>query len=141
MAIKTYKGLFKALNKNINKAVQETANEAKEKLHECIDEQYYNDPGFYPNVYKRTETFLSSAAMLMLSSNSAKIYIDIEGMHYMNNFNEWQVVEWASESKHGADYYQTDTEDFWTTFIDWCNDNLLDILVKNLKKNGLNVKQ
>jgi len=141
MAIKTYKGLFKALNKNINEAIKDTANEAKEKLYKCIDEQYYHDTGFYPNIYKRTETFLSHAAMLMLSSNSAKIYIDIEGMHYKNNFNAWQVVKWASESKHGADYYQTETEDFWTTFIDWCNDNLLDILVKNLKKNGLNVKQ
>ena len=61
-------------------------------------------------------------------------------MHYKNNFSPWQVVKWASESKHGADYYQTNTSDFWTTFIDWCNTNLIDILKMNLRKYGLKVK-
>lgn len=140
MAIRTYKGLVKALEKNINAAVKETADEMKEKLYECIDEQYYHDPEFYPNFYKRTETFLSSAAMRMLSSNSAEIYVDIEGMHYKNEFNSWQIVSWASESKHGSDYYQTETTDFWTTFLDWCNNNLMSILKRNLMKHGLQVK-
>lgn len=140
MAIKTYKGLVTALNKNINVAVKETANEMKEKLQECIDEQYYHDPEFYPNIYKRTETFLSSAAMQMLSSNSAEIYVDIEGMHYKNGFDSWQIVRWASKSKHGSDYYQTGTSDFWTTFLDWCNNNLMNILKTNLRKHGLQVK-
>ena len=109
-------------------------------LHTCIKEQYYEDPGFYPHVYQRTETFLSSVAYQMLSSNSAEIYVDGDGMHYKNGFDSWQVVSWASESKHGADYYQTGTEDFWTRFIDWCNENLLDILKKNLRLYGIQTK-
>lgn len=122
------------------KAIQETAETVKNELYRCVDEQYYNDPHFYPNVYQRTEEFLSHVAYQMLSSNSAEVYVDVEGMHYKNGFDPWQVVSWASESKHGADYYQTDTEDFWSTFIDWCNDNLINILKNNLKKYGLTVK-
>lgn len=143
MAQKTFKTMveLKSYVKSLcAKAVQETATEAKDMLYKCVDEQYYKDPEFYPNVYQRTEEFLSHVACQMLSSNSAEIYIDIEGMHYKNGFDPWQVVSWASESKHGADYYQTSTEDFWTTFIDWCNDNLVKILKKNLTKYGLKVK-
>lgn len=133
-------GLKNYIESVCEKAVQETAKTAKDMLHQYVDEQYYKDPGFYPNVYQRTETFLSHVVSKMLSSNSAEIYIDIEGMHYKNGFDAWQVVSWASESKHGAEYYQTDTEDFWTTFLEWCNDNLLNILKANLKKYGLTVK-
>lgn len=118
-------------------AVENTAKTAGEKLKECIKEQYYDDPGFYPDVYKRTEQFLGHAAYQLLSNNTAKIYVDTDGMHYKNNFDPWQVVSWASESKHGADYYQTDTADFWTVFTDWCNENLINILKDQLRKYGL----
>lgn len=132
--------LKKQVENACNNAVEATAITVMNKLHDCIDEQYYKDPGFYPNVYQRTYTFFNHVAYDMLSSNSAKIYVDIEGMHYKNNFSPLKVVQWASESKHGADYYQTDTEDFWSVFIEWCNENLLDLLKKNLRNQGLNVK-
>nr|DAM62683.1 MAG TPA: hypothetical protein [Caudoviricetes sp.] len=120
-----------------DKAINDTAEEAKKQLTKCIDEQYYKDSDFYPNVYERTETFLNSAACQLLSNNSAEIYIDIEGMHYKNNFNAMQVVTWASNSQHGADYYQTSTPDFWSTYIEWCNKSLISLLRKNLKAVGL----
>lgn len=132
--------LQKYLQVLCDKAVKDTAEEAKKQLTKCIDEQYYNDPGFYPNVYERTEAFLNSAACQLISNGKAEIYIDGDGMHYRNGFNSWQVIEWASESKHGADYYQTSTEDFWSTYIDWCNENLIGLLKMNLQKVGLNVK-
>ena len=137
---KTYSALVNEINKRVEKAIKIVAEEVCKKLRKCIDEQYYNDPGFYPNVYQRTETFLSHVASRLLSSNSAEIYVDIEGMHYKNGFDAWQVVSWASESKHGADYYQTGTEDFWTTFIEWCNANLIVLLKKNLRKYGLKIR-
>ena len=40
------------------KAIKDTAKEATDELYRCVDEQYYKDPEFYPNVYNRTETFL-----------------------------------------------------------------------------------
>lgn len=121
-----------------NKAVESTAITVMNKLHDCIDEQYYKDPGFYPNIYKRTNEFFNHVAYDMLTSDKVKIYVDIEGMHYKNDFSPLQVVKWASESKHGADYYKTDTKDFWTVFIDWCNKNLMDLLKNNLRKQGFN---
>lgn len=140
MLIKRMNDLPKYINLICQKAIKDTALEARIILYQCVNNQYYNDPGFYPNIYRRTEEFLKHVTSQLISSNTAQVYIDIEGMHYKNNFNSWQVVKWASESKHGADYYQTDTTDFWTEFIDWCNNYLLDILKNNLKKYGLHIK-
>lgn len=123
-----------------DQAIEKTAEEAKSQLTKCIQEQYYDDPEFYPNVYRRTETFLTHAACQLLSNNTAEIYIDVDGMHYKNNFDPMQIVTWASNSQHGADYYQTTTPDFWSTYIEWCNDNLIDLLKQNLRKVGLSVK-
>lgn len=134
IALKNY------MQNSCTKAIQETAKIVQEELKKCINEQYYLDPEFYPNVYQRTETFLNSVAYEMLSGNSAKIFIDIDGMHYKNGFNAWQVVDWATESKHGSDYYQTSTQDFWSVFIEWCDTNLLNVFKQNLRKYGLNVK-
>lgn len=121
-------------------AVIETAKKAQEKLKECVDEQYYKDPEFYPNVYDRTFEFLNHVVYQLMTNNSAKIYIDIEGMHYKNGFSSWQVVNWASESKHGADYYKTSTNDFWSVFIEWCHANLINELILNLRKQGLSIR-
>lgn len=123
-----------------DQAVKDTAEEAKKQLTNCINIQYYKDPEFYPNVYKRTNTFLTSAACQLISGGTAEIFIDAEGMHYKNGFNSWKIINWASESKHGADLYQTTTPNFWSTYIEWCNDNLIDLLKKNLRKVGLSVK-
>ena len=68
------------------------------------------------------------------------IYVDTDGMHYGNNFDPWQVVSWASESKHGADYYQTGNTDFWTVFTGWCNENLINTLKYNLRRYGLKTR-
>ncbi|RGO77468.1 hypothetical protein DXB04_28300 [Enterocloster bolteae] len=55
-----------------DKAIKATVEEAKKQLTKCIDEQYYKDPEFYPNVYERTEAFLNSATGQLLSNNSAE---------------------------------------------------------------------
>lgn len=138
--IKSIDDLKEHIDAACNRAVETTSITVMDRLHDCIDEQYYKDPEFYPNVYKRTNEFFNHVAYDMLSSNTAQIYVDIEGIRYKNNFSPWQVVKWALESKHGADYYQTNTKDFWTAFIEWCNDNLMELLKKNLRKQGLNVK-
>ena len=41
---------------------------------------------------------------------------------------------------HGSPLYQTDTEDFWSVFIEWADDNVPLLLRSELKKQGLNVK-
>ena len=137
---KTYTVLVNELNKRVSTSVQNVAKVVCEKLSECIDEQYYRDPGFHPNIYKRTETFLNSATYEMLGKNSARVGIDTIGMHYKNGFSARQIVDWAKESMHGAPMYQTDTEPFWDVFIEWADENIPKLLKAELKKNGLNIK-
>ena len=136
----TFVQLEKMLQPQITKAVKSAAERISKKLKECIDEQYYKDPEFYPNVYRRTETFLESATYSMLSGNTAEIFIDGDGMHYRNGFDPWQVVSWAAQSMHGAEYYQTGTQDFWSAFMEWSDKNVIRILKEELRKQGLNVK-
>lgn len=128
------------VQKACTEAINDTAVMVIDKLKECIDTQYYDDTEFYPEFYRRTETFLESAAYQLLSSNSAEIYVDTAGMHYKNSFDPETVVEWASQSMHGGDIYKTGTQDFWSVFIDWCNENLLDLLKVNLQKHGIKTK-
>lgn len=120
-------------------AVCETAEAAMVKLRECIEEQYYDDPEFYPEFYRRTEKFLNSAAWQLLSPTSAAVGVDTNSMQYRNDFSTKQIVEWASESKHGK-YIQTGTEDFWSVFIKWCDENLIKLLRQNLQKHGIKTK-
>lgn len=74
--IKTYSALTNELNKRVTLSIQNVSEIVCDKLRECINEQYYNDPEFYPNIYRRTEAFLNSAAYEMLGKDSAKVGID-----------------------------------------------------------------
>lgn len=139
MAITSYFQLEKELNRRINIAVENVAKIVCDKLREYIDEQYYQDPGFYPNVYQRTFQFLNSATYKMLGSNSAEIGVDSDSMHYKTGFPGRTVVELASKSMHGAERYQTNATPFWDVFEEWCNDNIIDLLKQELRNQGLNV--
>ena len=122
--VRTYSALVNEINKRVEKAIKIVAEDVGEKLHEGINEQQYNDPGFYPNVYQRTRALLKSAGYEMLGGSSARVGIDTSSMHYKNGFSARQVVDWAKESMHSSPLYQTDTEDFWSVFIEWADDNV-----------------
>lgn len=138
--IKTYTALTKEINKRTSIAIENVAKIVCNKLMECIDEQYYKDPEFYPNVYQRTEAFLNSAIYDMLGNNKAQIGVDTDSMRYKNGFPAEQVVKYAAQSMHGSSRYQTSTEDFWSAFIDWCDNNIINLLKTELIKQGLNVE-
>lgn len=138
--IKTYSALVKEINKRVTIAIQNVSKVTCDKLKECIDEQYYQDPQFYPNIYQRTEQFLNSTAYEMLGKDTAKVGIDTSTMHYKNGFSATQVVEWAKESMHGSPLYQTATEPFWDVFIEWADKNIPLLLRIELKRQGLTVK-
>lgn len=138
--VKTYSALVKEINKRVTIAIQNVAKITCDKLKECIDEQYYQDPSFYPNIYQRTEQFLNSTAYEMLGKSTARVGIDTSTMHYKNGFSATQVVEWAKESMHGSPLYQTDTEPFWDVFIEWADKNIPLLLRTEFKRQGLTVK-
>jgi hypothetical protein len=121
----------------ITKALMSTSRILVEKLRESIDTQYYSDPEFYPNIYKRTFRFLDSASYQLIGKNMAEIFVDTDSMSYYNGFDPDKVVEFAGQSQHGSELYQTSTEDFWTTFENFCEDNALKILRNELQKQGL----
>lgn len=137
---RTYSALVSELNNRVGIAVKNVAIIVCDKLHDCIDEQYYQDPEFYPNVYRRTETFLNSAMYEMLNNNSAVIGIDTDSMHYRNGFSAKQIVNWAAESMHGSPLYKTSTESFWDSFIEWADENIPILLRDELRNQGLQMK-
>ena len=138
--VKTYSALVKEINKRVTIAIQNVAKITCDKLKECIDEQYYQDPQFYPNIYQRTEQFLNSTAYEKLGKDTARVGIDTSTMHYKNGFSATQVVEWAKESMNGSPLYQTDTEPFWDVFLEWADKNIPLLLRTELKRQGLTVK-
>lgn len=140
VSVKTYSALVKEFDKRASVAVENVAKVVCDKLRECINEQYYNDPDFYPNIYKRTYAFLESAMYEMMGMNTAIVGVNSSSMHYKNGFSGAQVVEWASQSMHGAEYYQTSTEPFWDTFIQWADKNVVQLLKSELKKQGFTIK-
>lgn len=125
----------------ITKAIMAASVRITRELRNIVDEQYYKDPEFYPNIYCRTNMFLDSASYQLLGKNMAEIGINTDEMHYRNGFDPDQVVEWASESKHGADYFQTSTTDFWTVFEDWADKNVMKILREELVNQGLKLSK
>lgn len=140
MAVKTFTSIVQIENYIQSKcttAIQIAAVKIRNQLREFVDEQYYQDPEFYPNLYRRTNMFLDSASYELLGKNMAQIGINTDEMHYYNNFDPDKVVEWASQSKHGAEYYQTNTTDFWTAFTDWADENVIKILRQELISQGI----
>ena len=137
---KQYTVLVKELNKRVNDAVESVADIVCTKLRECIDEQYYNDPGFYPNIYERTEQFLNSAVANMIGNGTAEIKVDTSKMHYKNGFSADDVVEMAMQSMHGSPLYKTDTTPAWDVFIEWAGENIISLLKKELNGRGIKVR-
>lgn len=141
MAIKTYKGLFKALNKNIDIAIENTAKILLEKLKEYINEDYYNL--YEPIYYKpRTMKFLKSAVANITGKSTATIGIDKLYRSYQYPFGDWTGEEqtyMADAGFHGnSDIYRDGH--FWKDFEQFCEENLIGIFKEELGKQGIKVK-
>ena len=70
--------LKKTVNVATNKAIQDTAKEAENELRKCIDDQYYKDPDFYPNIYERTEEFLRHALHVSTVYNTLAKVVEMD---------------------------------------------------------------
>jgi hypothetical protein len=128
----------KFIQSKITKALMASSRRITYQLRQIIDEQYYNDPHFYPNIYKRTNQFLDSASYQLIGINISQIGINMDEMHY-KNIDSDDVVKYASKSMHGSPLFQTNTKDFWTSFESWCDDNIVKILKEELINQGLKI--
>lgn len=147
--VKTYSALVAEINKRVTKAVELTAKEMEEKLKECIQEDYYDM--FSPEWYVRTEKFLNSAVSKMLGNSSASIGIDEAyfGYEYPARYKlrDGSAGHWTGEdqvmmAQHGyhGTYFIHTNGDYWSSFIEWADNNAVNLLKSNIKKCGVPVK-
>lgn len=144
MATKTFTTIVQLeafVNNAITKAIMTASVRIRNELRNIVDEQYYQDPDFYPNIYRRTNMFLDSASYELIGKNMAEIGINTDEMHYRNGFDPDVVVENASKSWHGSELYATGTVDFWTTFEQWADENVIKILREELINAGLTLSK
>ncbi len=140
MAIKTYKGLFKALNKNIDTAVENTCNRLLGSLQEIIETEFYD--AFEPDYYPRTFSFWKSAISKMVGKARGQIFMDESMMDYNEFWTGEKQIYAASIGSHGGIITdETKQHRFWEVFEEFCEDNTLEILREELKRNGINVKK
>lgn len=147
--IKSMNDLKKQIENACNKAVENAANILLKKLQEYINEDYYDL--YYPDRYIRTKEFYRSAVANMLGKSTATIGIDELYMSYQYpekyTYLDGTSGHWTGEDQvymadagyHGNFNIYRDGH-FWKDFEKYANENAIDILKTELRKQGLNVK-
>lgn len=139
MAVKTYKGLFKALNKNIDIAVENTCNRLLGSLQQIIETEFYDT--FEPDYYSRTFSFWRSAISKMVGKARGQVFMDESKMDYNEFWTGEKQIYAASIGSHGGIVTdETKEHKFWEVFEEFCEFHAIDLLKEELRKQGLNVK-
>ena len=136
---KTYSALVSAMNKNITIAVENACNRLLGHLQQIIDTEFYDV--FEPDYYHRTYQFWRSATTRMLNQNCGEIFMDKSAMNYNSFWNGEKQLYAASIGSHGGWITEkTEQHRFWEVFLDFCENNALNILKEELRKQHINVK-
>lgn len=128
-----------AINKLIHTSVEMTAIELMDKLKELLKSEYYNQ--YEPELYKRTYMLANSYAYKMIDSGVGMVYLDGNGKYKSGSRPLLSTVqENASQGFHGFPSQNIRTSGrFWESFLEYVNDNIINILKNNMKKNGLDI--
>lgn len=136
---KTYSALVSAMNKNISIAVENACNRLLGSLQEIIDTEFYDV--FEPDYYQRTYQFWRSATTKMLNQNCGEVFMDKSAMNYNSFWDGEKQLYAASIGSHGGWITdETASHRFWEVFLDFCENNALNILKEELRKQHINVK-
>lgn len=121
------------------KAVENACNRLLGSLQQIIDEEFYDV--FDPEYYHRTYQFWRSAITKMLTQTCGQVFMDKSAMNYNNFWTGEKQIYAASIGSHGG-FVTDETKEhrFWEVFIEFCKLYAIDILKKELRKQGLNVK-
>lgn len=119
-----------------NKAVENACYRLLGTLQELIESEYYDL--YEPNFYKRTYQFLESVTVKMLNKTCAKIFMDETTMNYGEYWDGETQLYMADAGYHGTTDIYTNGH-FWKSFIEYCEDNAVNILVDEMQKQGLNI--
>lgn len=147
--IKNMNDLKKQVENACNKAVENASKILLEKLQEYINEDYYNL--YQPIYYSRTMKFYESAVANMLGKSTATVGINELYMSYQYpakyTYLDGTAGHWTGEDQvymadagyHGNFNIYRDGH-FWKDFEKYANENAIDILKNELRKQKLNVK-
>jgi hypothetical protein len=136
---KTYISLVSAMNKNISIAVENACNRLLGTLQELIDTEFYDT--FEPDYYRRTYQFWRSATAKMLSKNCGQVFMDKSKMDYNSFWTAEKQLYHANIGSHGGiTTNETREHRFWEAFEEYCEQNALNILKEELRKQHINVK-
>lgn len=124
-------------NKALSVAIEKACNRLLGTLQQLIDSEYYDQ--YEPEKYIRTMQFWNSAMTKMLNQCSGIIFMDKDAMDYGEFWNGELQLEYANQGYHGSTVIQTEGK-FWDSFIEFCNENALNILKEEIRKQGISVK-
>lgn len=131
---------FKMINIACGIAVENACNRLLGNLQQIIDEEFYDV--FEPDFYHRTYQFWRSATTKMITQNCGQIFMDKSAMNYNNFWTGEKQIYAASIGSHGG-WVTDETKEhrFWEVFIEFCENNAVNILVEELRKQGLNIQR
>lgn len=136
--IKNMKDLKTHINAACGQAVENAANRILGSLQRIIDEEFYDV--FEPDFYHRSYQFFRSAAIKMLTQNSAQVFMDKDAMNYGSFWTGERQLREASAGSHGGwTTNETKEHRFWETFISFCQANAMNILKEELRKQHINI--
>ena len=130
---------LKKINVVCNKAIENACNRLLGSLQQIIDEEFYDV--FEPDYYHRTYQFWQSATTKMLAKTCGQVFMDKSAMNYNNFWTGEKQLHAASIGSHGG-WVTDETKEhrFWEVFIDFCEENCIDILLEELRKQGLKIR-
>lgn len=122
-----------------NKAVKNACSRLLGTLQELIDTEFYDV--FEPDYYKRSYQFWESATTKMLNATCGQIFMDKDKMNYNSFWTGEKQLQAANIGSHGG-WVTDETKEhrFWDAFIEYCNENAIDILREELDKIGIKTK-
>lgn len=129
--------LQQELERRINLAIENTIEDLKEELMNTLDESFYSQ--YAPKFYHRTYKLLNSAACKMIGQGIGMVYMNPNG-RYNNGTLLSEVQEDASYGFHGFDTNIQTEGRYWKDFENLVYEKGGDILAKNLKAQGLDIK-
>ena len=134
------KDLNPLLNSRISIAVEKACNRLLGTLQQLIDTEFYDV--FTPEYYHRTYQFWQSATTKMLNANCGEIFMDKSRMNYNDFWTAERQVFAANIGSHGGIITdETKEHRFWDAFIDFCQENAINILIEELCKCGIPIKR
>ena len=123
------------MEKDFEKVLEKVAVIVCDKLKEYIKVDFYKK--YKPKIYQRTESFLRSPKWKLNNSTEAEVFIDTDIMHYLAISAE-DMLDLAEQGFHGSkDIFREGF--FWSDFLEWCDENVENLLLSELKKLGYEI--